>query len=62
MALELSPQEEYIVNVLRELKPFEVITIHKDKQGVPDSYLLQRSQKIIVSQVMLDTRNRDSII
>lgn len=49
--IKLSPQEEYIIKILREAKPFEQITITKDKAGVPDSYLVLRSQKIMISQI-----------
>lgn len=49
----VSPQEQYIINLLRELKPFEQISIVKDKEGKPDTFLIQRSQKIMVSQIKI---------
>lgn len=49
--MELSEQEKYIVLIMRELLPFEVIEIHKDKQGNPNSYLVKRSQKIMVTEI-----------
>lgn len=49
--IELTSQEEYIIKILREAKPFEQITITKDKGGLPDTYLVLRSQKIMVSQI-----------
>lgn len=47
----LTPQEEYIIKILREAKPYEQITITKDKCGLPDTYLVLRSQKIMISQI-----------
>jgi hypothetical protein len=44
-------QEEYIIKLLREAKPFEQITVTKDKNGVPDSFLVLRSQKIMITQL-----------
>ena len=48
--MELSKQEEYIINMLREAKPYEQVTITKDKNGLPETYLILRSQKIMISQ------------
>lgn len=47
----LNSQEEYFIEILRGLKPFERIEIVADKQGVANTYLVTRSQKIIVSKV-----------
>lgn len=41
--------EQQILDILRELKPHERVEIIKDRDGVPDSYLVHRSQKIIIS-------------
>jgi len=54
--IELSPQEEYIVRIMRELRPFEVVEIVKDQQGRPNSYLIKRSQKIIVNEISIEAR------
>ncbi len=51
--MPISPQEEYLIKLIREAKPYEVIEIHKDKDGRADSYLIKRSQKILVSQVAI---------
>lgn len=50
MLIDISKQEEYVINMLREAKPYEQITITKDKNGLPDTYLVLRSQKIMISQ------------
>lgn len=47
--MQLSKQEIIIINMLREAVPFEVIEIHKDKLGFHDTYLIHRSQKIMIS-------------
>jgi hypothetical protein len=50
----LSKQEEYLISLLRELKPYEAVTINKDKDGKPNTYLVQRSQKIMVSELSIN--------
>jgi len=51
---EISKEEAYIIDILREAKPYEQITITKDKQGLPDTYLVMRSQKIMISQIKIE--------
>jgi hypothetical protein len=51
--IDLSPQEEYVVNMMRQARPYEIIEIHKDKSGRPDTYLVKRSQKIMVSEIAI---------
>ena len=46
--MELTKSEEKIIEILREIKPFERIIIVKDQNGKPDHYLVERSQKIII--------------
>jgi hypothetical protein len=46
---ELTEQERKIIEVLRDLVAFEVVEIHKDKLGVADTFLLKRSQKLMVT-------------
>jgi hypothetical protein len=47
----LTKNENYILAILRDLKPFEQIIIQKDKQGKPNVFLVIRSQKILLGQV-----------
>lgn len=47
----ISPQEEYLINLLRSLNPYERIEVTKDKEGKPDRFLIFRSQKIMVSEI-----------
>lgn len=46
---DLTEQEKIALEIIRELRPFEVIEIHKDKLGKADAYLVKRSQKIMVT-------------
>lgn len=46
--MTLSKSEQNIIDILRELRPYEVIEITKDQQGRPDFYLVKRTQKIII--------------
>lgn len=44
----MSDNEKKIIEILRELKPFETITIQKDSSGKPDYYIVTREQKIFM--------------
>ena len=44
--MELSENEKQIVEIVRELKPFEIVEIHKDKLGRADFYIVKRTQKL----------------
>lgn len=50
----LSEQEKNIIDFLREARPFESILVVKDKLGRPNSYLITRTQKIIVSNTQIE--------
>jgi hypothetical protein len=51
--MSLSASENYLIKLLRELKPYERIEITKDKDGKPDRYIVQREQKIIVNELTI---------
>ena len=44
----MTPAEEKIIEILRELKPHERIIIVKDQNGRPDHYFVERTQKIVI--------------
>lgn len=48
-SMNLTKNEQTIIDFLREAKPYEQITIIKDKDGKTDTYIVQRSQKIILT-------------
>jgi hypothetical protein len=50
--LEVTPDEKSLILILRDqLRPFESIKITKDKDGKPNSYFVERVQKMMVSNV-----------
>lgn len=52
----MSPVEEKIIEILRELKPFERIIIIKDQNGKPDHYLVERTQKVVINKDIVLTK------
>lgn len=44
----MTENEQEIIEIIRELKPFEEILIHKDQLGKPDYFIVKRTQKIII--------------
>jgi hypothetical protein len=46
----LTQTEIKIIEILREAKPFEHVDISKDNNGTIDSYIVHRSQKIILKK------------
>jgi hypothetical protein len=48
-----SPQEEYIVKLLRSLSPYEKIVITADKDGIINRFLIQREQKILITEKII---------
>lgn len=46
--MELTQNEKQIIQILRDAKPYEKIEITKDKDGKPDTYLMHRSQKLVL--------------
>ena len=53
--VNISPNEQKILDILRELKPFEELKIVKDQLGRPDYYIITRTQKIVYPHLPLDT-------
>ncbi|MEK7180126.1 MAG: hypothetical protein AAB706_01510 [Patescibacteria group bacterium] len=47
----LSSAEQKIIEILRELKPFEVVRVVKDQNGKPDHYFVERTQKIVINNL-----------
>lgn len=46
MIYDISDNEKAIIDIMREIKPFEIVEIKKDPSGKPDSYIVRREQKI----------------
>jgi hypothetical protein len=51
--MQLTENEKEIISIIRELKPFEVVEIKKDREGKPDYYLVKREQKIILTTIIV---------
>ena len=47
--MEITNPEQKIIEILRELRPFEVVRIVKDQQGRPDHYFVERTQKVVIN-------------
>jgi len=50
----MTPEEE-ILQIIRELRPFEEIRIVKDQLGRPDHYIVTRTQKTVLSKLSTGT-------
>lgn len=48
--MNLNDTEKEIIEILRELKPFEIVEIRKDQIGRPDHYLVKRTQKVVIKK------------
>ena len=48
---DLSAVEQTIIELLRTLNPHERIEIVKDQNGTPDYYIINRSQKMVLSTI-----------
>jgi len=49
--ITLTKDEEYIVSMLREMKPYEVITITADKDGKSHKFFIKRSYQVMVDEL-----------
>ncbi len=45
MIYEISQNEKLILDDIRDLRPFESISVQKDANGRPDFYIINREQK-----------------
>ena len=52
----MSENEKQILEALRDLRPYETITIQKDAQGRPDYFIIKREQKIFFTDICIDKR------
>lgn len=44
--LLITSNEESLIKIIRELKPYEKVEIRKDKEGKVDKYILSREQTV----------------
>lgn len=52
--MNLTEQEQYILAIIREARPYEVIQISKDQLGRPNHFIITRTQKLIVSKTKIE--------
>lgn len=45
----MTESEQKLLEIIRELKPFERIEVQKDQLGRPDYYIVTRTQKVMLS-------------
>jgi hypothetical protein len=51
--IQVTPQEKYVVDAMRDLIPFEVIEVHKDPSGKPRRFRIKRSQDIVLTETTI---------
>lgn len=52
--MQLSPQEEYLLNTLRDPVPYEMVIITKDKDGKPGRFHVVKTQTIVVTEMTIN--------
>lgn len=50
--MELTENEKAIIFFLRECNPYEKVIVQKDAKGRIDNYIIQREQKIILTNIV----------
>ena len=51
MIYEISQNEKIMLTVIRELRPYESVNIQKDANGKPDFYIINREQKVFLTDL-----------
>jgi hypothetical protein len=51
MTYEISQNEKTILTVIRELRPYESVSIQKDANGKPDFFIINREQKVFLTDL-----------
>lgn len=52
----MTPNEQKIIEMLRELRPYETILIQKDAMGKPDYFIVTREQKVFLNKICIDNK------
>lgn len=45
----LTPNEETMILAIRDLRPYECVSIQKDANGKPDFFIINREQKVFLT-------------
>ncbi len=49
--MELTQNETTMLEAIRDLRPYETVSIQKDANGKPDFFIIQREQKVFLSDL-----------
>lgn len=49
----MTPNEQKILDAVRDLRPYETVTIQKDAHGKPDYFIIHREQKVFLVDIAL---------
>ncbi len=47
--MHITEAENNLITLLRTRKPYEVVTIHFDRDGKPSEYIVDIKQKLVIS-------------
>ena len=48
---DITPNEKIILTAIRELRPYESVSIQKDSNGKPDYFIINREQKVFLTDL-----------
>lgn len=51
MTYEITQNEKIMLTAIRDLKPYESVTIQKDANGKPDFFIINREQKVFLTEL-----------
>ena len=51
MTYEINQNEKIMLQAIRELKPYESVSIQKDANGKPDFFIINREQKVFLTDL-----------
>lgn len=51
MIYEISQNEKIMLIAIRELRPYETVSVQKDANGKADFYIINREQKIFLTEL-----------
>jgi len=49
MNYEISQNEKIMLTIIRDLRPYESVSIQKDANGKPDFFIINREQKVFLT-------------
>lgn len=49
--IAITKNEEIMLTAIRELRPYESVSIQKDANGKPDYFIINREQKVFLTDL-----------